>query len=137
MCLDVEEIPPLLPSNMPGNAVYNTEADKSSVYLESNSKPSGDPALLHKMIIDGRIAMENLANLSLEDIVNACASCDIQTSGKSKQFLCGKLQALYASILVGNCPCHSFVKLDARHTGGFYHLVCRHVLGMLQIFISP
>ena len=41
LCLDVEEIPPLLPSNMPGNAVYNTEADKSSVYLESNSKPSG------------------------------------------------------------------------------------------------
>ena len=36
------------------------------------------------MIIDGRIAMENLANLSLEKIVNACASCDIQTSGKSK-----------------------------------------------------
>ena len=41
LCLDVEEIPPLLPSNMPGNAVYNTEADKSSVYLESNPKPSG------------------------------------------------------------------------------------------------
>ena len=40
-CLLVEEIPPLLPSSMPGNAVYNTEADKSSVYLESNSKPSG------------------------------------------------------------------------------------------------
>ena len=40
-CVSVEEIPPLLPSSMPGNAVYNTEADKSSVYLESNSKPSG------------------------------------------------------------------------------------------------
>ena len=40
-CVSVEEIPPLLPSSMPGNAVYNTEADKSSFYLESNSKPSG------------------------------------------------------------------------------------------------
>ena len=39
-CVSVEEIPPLLPSSMPGNAVYDTEA-KSSVYLESNSKPSG------------------------------------------------------------------------------------------------
>ena len=29
---------------------------------------------------------------------------------------------------MGNCPCHSFVKLDARHTGGFYHLVCRNVV---------
>ena len=39
--LFVEEIPSLLPSSMPGNAVYYTEADHSSVYLEATSKPSG------------------------------------------------------------------------------------------------
>ena len=30
------------------------------------------------------------------------------------------LQGLYASILIGNCTCHSFGKLPG-HTGGFYH----------------
>ena len=39
--LFVEEMPSLLPSSMPGNAVYYTEADQSSVYLETTSKPSG------------------------------------------------------------------------------------------------
>ena len=39
--LFVEEMPPLLPSSMPGNAVYYTEADQSSVFLEATSKPSG------------------------------------------------------------------------------------------------
>lgn len=75
--VSVEEIPPLLPSSMAGEIVYNTEAVKSSVYLEANSKPSGDPALLHKMIIDGSIAMENLLHLSYEEVVNACSSCGI------------------------------------------------------------
>jgi len=49
--------------------------------------------------------------------------------------LCGQLQGLYASILVGNCPCHSFGKL-AGHTGGFYHLVCRHGVGESKIVQS-
>ena len=48
-----------------------------------------------------------------------------------KQFLCGVLQQLYASILVGNCPCHSFGKLSG-HTGGFYHVVCRHGVSVNQ-----
>ena len=39
--LFVEEMPLLLPSSMPGNAVYYTEADQSSFYSEATSKPSG------------------------------------------------------------------------------------------------
>lgn len=39
--LSVEEIPPLIPSVLSGNVIFNTEAEKKSVYLESGSKPSG------------------------------------------------------------------------------------------------
>ena len=35
----VEEIPPLIPAVLPGDAVSNTEFEKNSVYLESGSKP--------------------------------------------------------------------------------------------------
>lgn len=35
------------------------------------------------------------------------------------------IHALYASLLVGLCPCHGYNKSPGR-TGGFYHLVCRH-----------
>ena len=37
---------------------------------------------------------------------------------------------LYGSLLVGSCPCHGFTKVDG-HTGGFYHIVCRHGERML------
>lgn len=36
-----------------------------------------------------------------------------------------ELRALYATLLVGNSPCHEFTKVTG-HTGGFYHFVCRH-----------
>lgn len=39
--LSVEEIPPLIPSVLSGDVIFNTEAEKKSVYLESGSKPSG------------------------------------------------------------------------------------------------
>ena len=35
------------------------------------------------------------------------------------------IHALYASLLVGLCPCHGYNKSPGR-TGRFYHLVCRH-----------
>ena len=39
--LSVEEIPPLIPSVLSGDVIFNTEAEKKTVYLESGSKPSG------------------------------------------------------------------------------------------------
>lgn len=133
--LSVEEIPPLIPSVLSGDVIFDTEAEKKSVYLESGSKPSGDQAMLHKMIVDGSIDIKNLQELQYDDVVKACSSCNIATSGKSKQFLCGMLQGLYASILIGNCTCHSFGKLPG-HTGGFYHLVCRHGSTVASKFLS-
>ena len=35
------------------------------------------------------------------------------------------LQSLYETLLVGTSPCHGFTKVPG-HTGGFYHVVCRH-----------
>jgi hypothetical protein len=49
-----------------------------------------------------------------------------------QEYLCGVLVSLYESILIGNCPCHSFGKLPG-HTGGFYQLVCRHGVYILSI----
>ena len=42
-----------------------------------------------------------------------------------QQALRNDLQQLYATLLVGDCPCHGFTHVHG-HTGGFYHLVCRH-----------
>lgn len=36
-----------------------------------------------------------------------------------------ELQQLYATLLVGDCPCHGFTHVHG-YTGGFYHLVCWH-----------
>ena len=53
--------------------------------------------------------------------------------------MCTDLQPVYSSMLVGLCPCHGFTKVPG-HTGGFYHLVCRHgvsvyyVLSFLSLF---
>lgn len=44
----------------------------------------GDPALLHKMISNGDIEMENLQNCHLKAILKACEFCKIPTSEKSK-----------------------------------------------------
>lgn len=54
--VSVEEIPPLIPTLLSWKKVCNTDCDKKSVYLESGSKPTGDPALLHKMIVEQNIA---------------------------------------------------------------------------------
>jgi hypothetical protein len=35
------------------------------------------------------------------------------------------IQTLYSTLLVGHSPCHQFTQVPG-HTGGFYHLVCRH-----------
>ena len=48
------------------------------------------------------------------------------------------IQALYESLLVGSCPCHGFTKVEG-HTGGFYHIFCRHGVWVyyLQIITTP
>ena len=45
------------------------------------------------------------------------------------------IQALHESLLIGSCPCHGFTKVDG-HTGGFYHIVCRHGVGTYGNFFS-
>ena len=44
------------------------------------------------------------------------------------------LQQLYEMILVGNSACHGFTRSPG-HTGGFYHLVCRH--GVSSTLLKP
>ena len=52
-----------------------------------------------------------------------------------QDFLRGRLLALYASITVGNSPCHKFTHVDG-HSGGFYHVVCPHsVSGTLKFYL--
>ncbi len=43
------------------------------------------------------------------------------------------IQTLYATLLVGYSPCHQFTQVPG-HTGGFYHMVCRHGV-KCQIFL--
>lgn len=53
----------------------------------------------------------------------------------SSKSLRGDLQQLYATLLLGNCPCHGFTQVPGK-TGGFYHLVCRHGVSMGLIQFS-
>lgn len=46
-----------------------------------------------------------------------------------QDYLRSLIQKLYTSIIVGNSPCHGFTKVEGR-TGGFYHVVCRHRVGI-------
>lgn len=47
----------------------------------------GDPAMLHKMIVDGSIEMEKLQDYSHEELVQFCSTCKVPTSGFSKVIL--------------------------------------------------
>eukprot|EP00794_Sanderia_malayensis_P001604 gene1604-1776_t len=54
------------------------------------------------------------------------SDCKIENvRGASTDMLEHKLNQLYASILVGKSACRGFTKSQG-HTGGFYHIVCRH-----------
>ena len=44
--------------------------------------------------------------------------------------MCASIQELYASLLTGKSPCHEFTKVPG-HTGGFYHIVCRHGVNII------
>ena len=47
----------------------------------------GDPAMLHKLIVDGSIEMEKLQDYSHEELVKFCSTCKVPTSGFSKVIL--------------------------------------------------
>ncbi|XP_068741024.1 uncharacterized protein [Montipora capricornis] len=82
-----------------------------------------------------------LNHMSAESIKGICEKCNILTSHKSVERMKIDIQALHESLLIGSCPCHGFTKVDG-HTGGFYHIVCRHGVGTygncsFQVFNTP
>ncbi|XP_028415288.1 HMG domain-containing protein 3-like [Dendronephthya gigantea] len=129
----IEELPPIIAPSLTGTAI-NTETKKKSVYLKSH-QPTGDPALLHKFISEGKVDMDVLKECDATFINDIALACGIPITGKSKQYLCGVLHDLYGSILIGNCPCHGFGKVPG-HTGGFYHLLCRHGATVASKFLA-
>jgi len=72
--------------------------------------------------------------MSGECVKDICKKCNIPTSQKSLARLKMDIQGLYESLLVGSCPCHGFTKVDG-HTGGFYHIVCRHGVRILLFYV--
>lgn len=66
---------------------------------------SGDQAMLHKMIVDGSIDMENLQELQYDDVVKACSSCNIATSGKSKVLYNNCCWPFFKCIWIGTYMC--------------------------------
>jgi len=73
--------------------------------------------------------------MSGECVKDICKKCNIPTSQKSLARLKMDIQGLYESLLVGSCPCHGFTKVDG-HTGGFYHIVCRHGVTAASKFLT-
>ncbi|KAK3754405.1 hypothetical protein QZH41_011187, partial [Actinostola sp. cb2023] len=129
-CLDtfevaVSEFPPIMAPAVVGQKLYNTELQKKSVYLNENSQPDGDPAMLHQLVSKGGVDMSTIDKMSQENLVDVCKTCGIVYSGKSKAKMITDIQKLYSSMLVGLCPCHGYNRPNGC-TGGFYHLVCRH-----------
>ncbi|CAB4034332.1 Hypothetical predicted protein [Paramuricea clavata] len=78
----IEELPPIIAPRLTGTAV-NTEMKKKSVYLKPH-QPTGDPALLHKLISDGKLDMSRIEQYDSKFINDAAMACGIPTSGKSK-----------------------------------------------------
>ncbi|XP_066931534.1 HMG domain-containing protein 3-like [Clytia hemisphaerica] len=124
--INYKDIPPLIaPSN--ARAELNTEGYKKSGYLENpQNKVKGDAIMLEKLFKDGKIqSIDDVESMSLDSLRQLCKQCMIPTSLKSMAMLRLDLRTLYATILVGSSNCHQFVKAEG-HTGGFYHIVCRH-----------
>ncbi|KAK3743284.1 hypothetical protein QZH41_017319, partial [Actinostola sp. cb2023] len=121
----VSEFPPIMAPAVVGQKLYNTELQKKSVYLNENSQPDGDPAMLHQLVSKGGVDMSTIDKMSQENLVDVCKTCGIVYSGKLKAKMITDIQKLYSSMLVGLCPCHGYNRPNGC-TGGFYHLVCRH-----------
>eukprot|EP00794_Sanderia_malayensis_P021119 gene21119-23190_t len=123
--IPMNEIPPIIPP-MQRKAELNTETSKKSVYLKDElDGKDGDPVMLSKYIKDNDISVADFDSMNKEELTIIAQYCKTATSGVSTDKLRHNLQALYATILVGSSPCHAFTKSEG-HTGGFYHLVCRH-----------
>ncbi|CAH3153276.1 unnamed protein product, partial [Porites lobata] len=78
--------------------------------------------------------VEEINNLSAEKLKQVCEECSISTKQRSADFLRGRLLALYASITVGNSPCHKFTHVEG-HSGGFYRIVCPHSCTVASKFL--
>lgn len=135
--VDAFSLPPIIPRKMRGEAVFNTEGEKKTYSVKKGkSAVEGDPAKLHIQIRDFDVDMQSLEKLSLQELQALCEKCGIPvTSNKSQQCLRGDLQQLYATLLLGNCPCHGFTQVPGK-TGGFYHLVCRHGVTVASKFLT-
>ncbi|XP_068748643.1 uncharacterized protein [Montipora capricornis] len=130
-------LPPIIPRKMRGEAVFNTEVEKKTYSLsKGKSTVEGDPAKLHIQIRDFDVDLQSLEELSWQELRALCEKCDIPvTSNKSQQCLRGDIQQLYATLLLGDCPCHGFTQVPGK-TGGFYHLVCRHGVTVASKFLT-
>ncbi|XP_028418895.1 HMG domain-containing protein 3-like [Dendronephthya gigantea] len=79
--------------------------------------------------------MNTIEQCSVEKLKELCHLCNIAISGKSKARMLIDLRSLYETLLVGSCPCHGFTKVPG-HTGGFYHIVCRHGVTAASKFLT-
>jgi len=123
-------VPPIIAPGMRGGKIFNTEMEKKSVYLGGRffdkDKINGDPMLLHHVIKSKHLDMTSLEKLTQQELRSICEECKIEkVSSLSKALLIQRLQSLYSSLLTGSSPCHGFTHVRG-HTGGFYHMVCRH-----------
>ena len=57
---------------------------KYKAYLILFFSTAGDPAVLHRLVIEGELDMDNLQTLSHEELIKFCEACGISKSKKSK-----------------------------------------------------
>eukprot|EP00112_Aurelia_sp_Birch-Aquarium-sp1_P019044 Seg4634.1 transcript_id=Seg4634.1/GoldUCD/mRNA.D3Y31 product="HMG domain-containing protein 3" protein_id=Seg4634.1/GoldUCD/D3Y31 len=81
--------------------------------------------LLSKLIKERNIKMTEIDSMGRDQLVTIAKYCNMKTAAMSNDFIRSELHALYASIVVGTSACHGFTRTPG-HTGGFYHLACRH-----------
>eukprot|EP00794_Sanderia_malayensis_P009095 gene9095-10066_t len=124
--MNFKDIPPIIPPKQRQHEI-NTEGHKKSIYLKAAATQiDGDAMILSKILKDKKFTINQIDRLGKQDLISLASECKIENvRGASTDMLKHKLNQLYASILVGKSACHGFTKSQG-HTGGFYHIVCRH-----------
>lgn len=108
---------------------------KKSEFLKGSQTPEGDSYKLLNLVKSKVLDMEKLQTMAKEELDAVARNCGIKISNKSATKLRLDIHALYATLLVGLCPCHGYNKSPGR-TGGFYHLVCRHGTTVASKFLT-
>ena len=97
------------------------------LWNKNNGKIKGNH--VHRNIFNPPLMYKFASPLTMIDLYFIAIITSVNLFGFLQSGMQFDIQTLYATLLVGHSPCHQFTQVLG-HTGGFYHLVCRHGVGI-------